>query len=95
MFDEIDTDHNGSIDFKEFCEISKKTIEGKMKKTFEEIDANHDGNISFEEMMAHFKDECKECCPDKCKILFDEFDADHNGIIDFKEFCDMTKKMMS
>lgn len=47
MFDEQDTDKNGSISEAEFQAFSKKR--------FDEMDVNKDGSVSKDEVKAHFE----------------------------------------
>ena len=60
-FDRFDRDHNGAIDFAEFCELmdalNAEMEEESRRIGFDIIDADHSGTIDFEESAAWWDDQ--------------------------------------
>lgn len=79
MFDEIDKNKNGFLEFEEikvYMEAKGQKCCGKCKEMFEKFDKNHDGKLCYEEFHEMMKEiysaqkcdqKCdqKECCDEK------------------------------
>jgi len=105
FFDKIDQDHNGSIDYKEFCYMMQHlaelqdTVIGSvaltltaMQDMFASGDIDGDGKISTEELYAMLKEllfKDKPFSMDDAQSVLNQFDRDGDGSIDFPEFCAM------
>ena len=74
VFDQLDANHDGSIDQSEIDAFTKlmgdnPRMTGRVTRMFTESDANHDGKVSAAEAKAH------------ADAAFDAADANHDGIL--------------
>ena len=74
IFDQLDANHDGSIDQSEIDAFAKlmgdnPRMTGRVTRMFTESDANHDGKVSAAEAKAH------------ADAAFDAADANHDGIL--------------
>ena len=54
VFDKLDTDKNGTLDFQEFLAFGKlinSNDEKGLREAFDECDENHDNKLTFEELV--------------------------------------------
>ena len=60
-FDYFDRDHNGTIDFSEFCELldalNSEMEQDTRRVGFDIIDSDHNGSIDFEEFCSWWQDQ--------------------------------------
>ena len=58
LFNELDTDKNGSIDFREVKEalVGSSMTEQEMRNLFSTLDSNNDGEINYDEFLTGLSD---------------------------------------
>ena len=91
LFNEMDTNHNGTIELNEFMvgfkKLFRKFSQGTMKNMFRMQDRNHDGHIDYTEFASLVKFlENDIYDDDPYMLLFDLHDRDANGVLTFNEF---------
>ena len=94
MFEEMDIDKNGLINYTEFISALmdyEKIKENQILECFNSYDADDSGKISFKEFCDMIKPETEEEKQD-LKDLYDQFDTDGDGEISLKEFKEGFKK---
>ena len=96
LFDMVDTNGNGVIDYSEFissaANVNQLLSDKQLKAAFKAFDLDGNGDISFAEFVETFATGlCMSV--DELKSLFYEYDADHNGTFDFEEFKDFMKSV--
>ncbi|EEF43698.1 calmodulin-like protein 30 [Ricinus communis] len=89
IFQVVDLDGDGFIDFKEFVEAQKKG--GGIKTTdiqtaFRAFDVNGDGKISAEEVMEVLRRLGERCGLEDCRRMVRAVDADGDGMVNMDEF---------
>ena len=96
MFNDMDVDKNGLINFTEFIsammDYEKYVKKEHLLECFNNYDIDKSGKISFEE----FCDMIQPGSPeekDELFVLYKKFDTDGDGEIDFKEFVEGFKRM--
>ena len=99
IFNIIDTDKNGNIEYEEFLRaaIDKKSlIEDKnLKFAFDFFDKDKSGFITLDEVIEIFnKNNENVASKDEFKKIIDEVDLNKDGTIDFKEFKIMMEKFL-
>ena len=99
IFNLIDTDKNGNIEYEEFLRaaIDKKSlIEDKnLKFAFDFFDKDKSGFITLDKICEIFnKNNENLASKDEFKKVIDEVDLNKDGIIDFKEFKIMMEKFL-
>ena len=100
LFNEVDTDGNGEIDFEEFTKMMLKrqaagkymTEEEELRRAFKLFDVNGDGTITAVELRKMMQNLGSDLTPDEVELLIREADYDGNGELDLEEF---TKFMMT
>ena len=88
MFEEMDIDKNGLINYTEFISALmdyEKIKENHILECFNSYDTDDSGKISFKEFCDMIKPETEEEKQD-LKDLYDQFDTDGDGEISLKEF---------
>ena len=94
MFEEMDIDKNGLINYTEFISALmdyEKIKENQLLVCFNSYDTDDSGKISFKEFCDMIKPETEEEKQD-LKDLYDQFDTDGDGEISLKEFKEGFKK---
>ena len=102
IFNNIDTDHNGFIEYEEFIRaaIDKNYFlsTNYLRFAFDYFDIDKNGSISFDEIEQIFfiNDKNKKDSKAREQLLkcFKEYDINGNGNLTFDEFITMTKKII-
>ncbi|MCQ2821526.1 MAG: protein kinase [archaeon] len=93
IFNKLDTDRSGCIDYNEFLAATLSTEiekdERALRDAFNMFDIDHSGKISKQEIASIFK-----TTPDADYItkIFKKYDTNKDGEIDFNEFINMMKE---
>jgi Ca2+-binding EF-hand superfamily protein len=100
LFQEIDSNHDGVVDFDEFAEKyakyfpgSKRQVYDKMKSFFDSMDIDKTGSLSYSEFLTINTILNKELCQNTLREIFNFYDFDNNGYIeadDIKEIFEDT-----
>ncbi|KAF2321200.1 hypothetical protein GH714_035360 [Hevea brasiliensis] len=95
IFQVVDMDGDGFIDFTEFVEAQKKG--GGIKTTdiqgaFQAFDVNGDGKITAEELMEVLRCLGESCSLEDCRRMVRAVDADGDGMVNMDEFETMMTK---
>lgn len=95
MFDEIDIDKNGTIDYTEFVMATmsdKETMTNeKLQQAFRLFDKDGNGSIEADEIKAVLGD--SKMSPEQIEKIIREVDENGDGSIQFEEFQNMMKKL--
>ncbi|KAL4238012.1 Calmodulin-3 [Mactra antiquata] len=89
MIKEVDQDGNGTIDFKEFCEMMEKKLEEsgdqeeEMREAFKVFDKDGSGTISAEELRHVMVNMGEQLTEEEVEEMIKEADSDGNGEIDY------------
>ena len=102
IFNNIDTDHNGLIEYEEFIRaaVDKNCLlsTNNLKFVFDYFDRDKNGSITFDEIEQIFFINAKNKKDPKAKEqllkCFEETDDNRDGYLAFDEFKDMTKKIL-
>ena len=102
IFNNIDTDHNGYIEYEEFIRaaVDKEYFlsENFLRFAFDYFDRDKNGEISFNEVKQLFSqsDNNKHNAEAQKQLLknFKEMDINGDGILSFDEFVKMSKKII-
>lgn len=98
MFNEVDEDGSGEVDFDEFIEMMRKRLltaqdaEIDIRSAFELLDKNGNGSIDKEEIFNVVCEFCGKLTPDEVMELILWCDINHDGELDFDEFHDIMKQ---
>ncbi|MGL4948151.1 MAG: CAMK family serine/threonine-protein kinase, partial [Mycoplasma sp.] len=102
IFQNIDTDHNGYIEYEEFIRaaIDREYFWDKnyLKFAFNYFDKDNNGNLSLDEIKKRFLQNNKnhdQKFESQIKKTFDEIDVNHDGVISFEEFSNMMKNIIA
>lgn len=91
IFQVVDLDGDGFINFKEFMEAHKK--EGirttDIQSAFRTFDVNGDGKISPEEVLDVLQRLGERCSLEDCRRMVRAVDTDGDGMVDMDEFMTM------
>ena len=89
LFDQIDADSSGEIDYMEFLVAASNTEDLMTPKTlnvvFDHLNVDGDGEVTGEELKALFDDNC-DFTTDDLKILVAEADTNGDGVLSREEF---------
>ena len=98
IFVNIDTDHNGYIEFEEFIRAAVDPsifmTKNYLKFAFGYFDRDNSGDITFDEIKRRFMQNANnnnEIVEKELKEIYDIVDINHDGSISFDEFCKMMK----
>ncbi len=101
IYENIDTDHNGYIEYEEFIRaaIDPKIFMSKnyLKFAFKYFDVENTGVITFEEIKKRFlqnSNNKNEAVERQLKNIYDSIDINHDGTVSFDEFCKMMKSIL-
>lgn len=98
VFNSIDTDHSGEIDYTEFIAASlDKNIymqESKLKEAFTLFDIDNSGKISKDEIaqILRLDNKKNKAHTEFIEKLIKKYDLNGDGEIDYSEFVDMMKE---
>ncbi|KAI5055822.1 hypothetical protein GOP47_0029343 [Adiantum capillus-veneris] len=82
-----DANHDGRVDFKEFCEyMDDKELE--LYTIFKEVNVAHSGSVVPEELQAALQRAGIQLSKEELTSFVDRIDKDSNGIITFEEWRD-------
>lgn len=96
MFEKIDLDGNGTIDYTEFvmATINEKNLvtNERLLQAFKMFDKDNSGALSYDEIKDVL---CFDSAVDPATVqkIIEEVDENGNGEIEFDEFCNMMKKL--
>jgi calcium-dependent protein kinase len=102
IFNNIDTDHNGIIEYEEFIRaaVDKEYFlsDKFLRFAFNYFDRDRNGQISFNEIKQLFnqseKNKYNNEIQNQLQQNFQEMDINGDGILSFEEFVQMTKKIL-
>ena len=102
IFNNIDTDHNGYIEYEEFLRaaVDKEYFlsDNFLKFAFDYFDRDKNGEISYNEIKQLFyqNDKNKHNTEAQNQLLknFEEMDINGDGVLSYEEFAKMTKKLL-
>ena len=102
IFKNIDTDHNGFIEYEEFIRaaVDKEYFlsENFLRFAFDYFDRDKNGQICFNEIKQLFnqneKNKHNNEIQNQLQKNFEEMDINGDGILSFEEFVKMTKKIL-
>jgi len=94
MFDEVDTDGNGTIDFEEFVammagHMDDTSLEEELGDAFKLFDKDGDGQISAAELKAILHSLGQELPDSDIEDMLREADIEGDGQISYEEFKEM------
>ena len=103
IFKNIDTDHNGYIEYEEFIRaaIDKEYFlsDNFLRFAFDYFDRNKNGTISFNEIKQVFfqndKNRRSKEVQNQLSKNFQELDINGDGVLTFDEFTEMARKILS
>ena len=102
IYENIDTDHNGYIEYEEFIRaaVDPKIFMSKnyLRFAFRYFDTDNSGRITFDEIKKRFMQNANNVnkkFENELKEIYDSIDINHDGSISFEEFCLMMKSIFS
>ena len=103
IFNNIDTDHNGYIEYEEFIRaaIDKEYFLNNnfLKFAFNYFDQDRSGNITLEEVTKLFyqndSNKKNSIAQEQLKQSFKQIDINGDGSLSFDEFCQMMKNIIN
>ncbi len=99
IFNNIDTDHNGYIEYEEFIRAAVDQdyflSNNYLQFAFNYFDRDNSGELSIDEILKRFMQNSKNQRDPKVekeiKDNFNQIDINHDGSISYQEFCKMMK----
>ena len=99
IFNNIDTDHNGYIEYEEFIRAAVDQdyflSNNYLQFAFNYFDRDNSGELSIDEILKRFMQNSKNQRDPKVekeiKDNFNQIDNNHDGSISYQEFCKMMR----
>ncbi|KAF8039669.1 hypothetical protein BT93_B2013 [Corymbia citriodora subsp. variegata] len=85
MFDKVDTDCDGVVDFQDFVKFMAGRVE-ELKEAFRRLDLNRDGSVSVDELRRVLTTLWGQLTEEEADELIRASNADGDGKIDYNEF---------
>ena len=103
IFNNIDTDHNGFIEYEEFIRaaIDKESFKNEnfLKFAFNYFDGDRSGLITLDEVTKLFyqndSNKNNNIAHQQLKQSFEQIDTNKDGTLSFDEFCEMMKNIIN
>ena len=101
IFNNIDTDHNGYIEYEEFIRAAVDQdyflSNNYLQFAFNYFDRDNSGELSIDEILKRFMQNSKNQRDPKVekeiKDNFNQIDINHDGSISYQEFCKMMRNI--
>ena len=102
LFNNIDTDHNGYIEYEEFIRAAVDQdyflSNNYLQFAFNYFDRDNSGELSIDEILKRFMQNSKNQRDPKVekeiKDNFNQIDINHDGSISYQEFCKMMRNII-
>ena len=102
IFNNIDTDHNGYIEYEEFIRAAVDQdyflSNNYLEFAFNYFDRDNSGELSIDEILKRFMQNSKNQRDPKVekeiKDNFNQIDINHDGSISYQEFCKMMRNII-
>ena len=102
IFNNIDTDHNGYIEYEEFIWAAVDQdyflSNNYLQFAFNYFDRDNSGELSIDEILKRFMQNSKNQRDPKVekeiKDNFNQIDINHDGSISYQEFCKMMRNII-
>ena len=102
IFNNIDTDHNGYIEYEEFIRAAVDQdyflSNNYLQFAFNYFDRDNSGELSIDEILKRFMQNSKNQRVPKVekeiKDNFNQIDINHDGSISYQEFCKMMRNII-
>ena len=102
IFNNIDTDHNGYIEYEEFIWAAVDQdyflSNNYLQFVFNYFDRDNSGELSIDEILKRFMQNSKNQRDPKVekeiKDNFNQIDINHDGSISYQEFCKMMRNII-
>ena len=102
IFNSIDTDHNGYIEYEEFIRAAVDQdyflSNNYLQFAFYYFDRDNSGELSIDEILKRFMQNSKNQRDPKVekeiKDNFNQIDINHDGSISYQEFCKMMRNII-
>ncbi|XP_039683274.1 calmodulin-2/4 isoform X2 [Medicago truncatula] len=94
MMNEVDTDRNGTIEFREFLNLMARKLkeseaEEEFKEAFRVFDKDKDGYISPSELRSVLSTIGEKVTDEELEQMIKTADLDGDGLVDYQEFVRM------
>ena len=102
IFNNIDTDHNGYIEYEEFIRAAVDQdyflSNNYLQFAFNYFDRDNSGELSIDEILKRFMQNSKNqrdpTVEKEIKDNFNQIDINHDGSISYQEFCKMMRNII-